>query len=187
MAEEQQQQQQQSGDHWSATLGDDLKPWAAGMGLDKLDAPAALAKVLPMYRGAEQKLGVPADQVLRLPGEKATPEELKAFRSKLGVPETPDAYKVDDTLKDDPIVGKFRTKAHELGVPAPQFEQLVSWFTGESAALREAQEAKWDQQADADLAALKSEWGNDYDKNVALAKNVRRTMGNNEQEAQQIE
>lgn len=177
-----------SGTPWFDTFDADTKGWLSGMGLDKLDPQAALTKVLPMYRGAEQKLGVPADQVLRLPGDKATPDEIKAFRAKLGVPEAPDAYKLDDALKDDPVAGKFRAKAHELGVPAAQFEGIVQWFMGESAAAREAQEGQFAQQAEKDITDLKSEWkGEEFDKNIDLAKRVSRTMGLSPEEAQAVE
>lgn len=185
--EQQQQQQSANADHWSATLPEDLRPWAAGMGLDKLDERGALTKVLPMYRGAEQKLGVPADQVLRLPGKDAKPEDWKAVWQKLGAPEKPEGYEFPEELKDDKIAASFRTKAHELGLPAGAAKTLVEWFSSESAAAREAQEALFDQQAEKDIGELKAAWGEDFDKNIDLAKRVARTMGINEQEARALE
>src|SRR5690606_12779533 len=54
-------------------------------------------------------------------------------------------------------------------------------------AAREAQEAQFDQQAEKDIGELKTAWGEDFDKNIDLAKRVARTMGINEQEARALE
>lgn len=175
------------GGAWHESFDADTKTWLGGMGLDKLPEREALTKVLPMYRSAEQKLGVPADQVLRLPGKDAKPEDWRSVWQKLGAPEKPEGYDFGEQLKDDKIATSFRAKAHELGVPAPMAKAITEWFTGESGALREAQEAAFDQQADADIAALKTEWGNDYDKNLDLAKRVRKAMGVTEEEAVALE
>jgi hypothetical protein len=180
-------QQQAAGGAWFDTFDDDTKGWVNARGYDKLDAAAVLPELVKGYRGAESKLGVPADQVLRLPGKDAKPEDWKQVWQKLGAPEQPDGYDFGEGLKDDKIAASFRAKAHEIGMPAPMAKAAAEWFMGESTAAREAAEAEWNAKADGEIAALKSAWGNDFDKNIDLAKRVARTMGINEQEAQQLE
>lgn len=175
-------------DHWSASLGDDLKPWAAGMGLDKLDAPAALAKVLPMYRGAEQKLGVPADQILRLPKDDNDTEGWTAAMRRLGAPEKPEDYGIQAPEGDS---GEFLKKAttwfHELGIPKRQAAGLAAKYQEHVAASVEAREGACNQRFDDEINALKGEWGAEYDKNADLAKRVMKSFGYSTEQLQAME
>jgi hypothetical protein len=177
-----------AGGAWAETLGDDLKPWVSGMGLDKLPADQALAKVLPMYRGAEQKLGIPADQILKLPGKDAKPEDWRSVYQKLGAPESPDGYELTAPEGDS---GEFLKTAsgwfHELGVPKALASGLAEKWNGYVQAAQVAEEGRWNQQFDTEIAALRKEWGDSYDKNVDLSKRVERSLGLNVEQLQGIE
>ena len=173
---------------WSTGFDDDTKGWLTGMGVDKLPERDALAKVIPMYRSAEQKLGVPADQLLRLPKDDNDAEGFKAIMSKLGAPETPDGYgiKVQDGQSDEFLktaTGWF----HELGVPKRQAEGLAGKWNEYITSQQIAREEQLNTKAEKEIHALKTEYGQDFDKNVELARRVRRASGLTDQEAQQIE
>src|SRR5882757_3914264 len=43
-------------------------------------------KFTELYQGAEKFIGVPPDQIVKLPKSDAKPEEISAFRQRLGVP-----------------------------------------------------------------------------------------------------
>lgn len=172
---------------WHAGFDDDTKGWLAGMGVDKLPERDALAKVIPMYRNAEKKLGVPADQLLQLPKD-GDAEGFKAVMAKLGAPETPDGYglKVPEGQPDGFLktaVGWF----HELGIPKRQAEGLAGKWNEYLTTQQAAREQQLNDRAEQDIKALKTEYGEDYDKNVELARRVRRAAGISDQEAQQIE
>lgn len=164
---------------WADSLDAEMKPWVSGMGLDKLPPDQALAKVLPMYRGAEQKLGVPADQVLRLPGKDAKPEDWRAVYTKLGAPEKPEDYELtppeghnDEFLKV--AAGWF----HKHGVPKNMASALATEWNEYVSAQQVAADGQWNQRFDSEINALKGEWkGDEYDKNVDLAKRVMRSTG----------
>jgi hypothetical protein len=177
------------GGSWADSLEPDIKPWVAGMGLDKLPEREALAKVLPMYRGAEQKLGVPADQVLRIPGEKATPEEIKAYRTKLGVPDSVDGYGIQAPEGHD---GEFLKTAsgwfHELGIPKTQAAGLAEKYNAHVQAAQAAELDKWNARHGTEINALKDTWkGDAYDKNLDLAQRVMRQAGFNDEQLKAME
>ncbi len=163
---------------WAATLPDDMKQWVGGMGLDKLPADQALSKVLPMYRGAEQKLGVPADQVLRLPGKDAKPEDWRAVWQRLGAPEKPEEYGIETPQGGDPeflktAVGWF----HELNLPKPMASALAGKWNEYAAAAQAKAEGAWNERFDKEVSELKGEWKADYDKNLDLSNRVLRVAG----------
>lgn len=187
---EQQQQQQSSvqsnasgaanGGSWADSFDADTKGWVSGMGLDKLDAGAALAKVLPMYRGAEQKLGVPADQLLRLPGKDAKPEDWRGVYTKLGLPEKPEGYEIKAPDGDS---GEFMKQAttwfHEIGVPKGMAQALAGKWNEYVGAQTAAAEGRWNQRFDSEMAELTKEWGDNFNANKDLAGRVERSLGLN--------
>lgn len=164
---------------WAESLDAEMKPWVSGMGLDKLDAAAALTKVLPMYRGAEQKLGVPADQVLRLPGKDAKPEEWQPIYRRLGAPEKAEEYGLTAPEGDS---GEFLKTAtgwfHKHNVPKAMAAGLAAEWNEFAAAEKARADGLWNQRFDEEMNALKGDWkGEDFNKNTDLAKRVMKTMG----------
>lgn len=172
---------------WAASFEPDTKGWLDGMGVSALPEKDALAKIIPMYRSAEQKLGVPADQLLRLPKE-GDAEGFRATMTKLGLPETPDGYGLQ---APDGQPGDFLKTAtgwfHELGIPKGQAVGLAGKWNEYIAAQTQTAEAAFSTQAEKDILALKTEYGEDYDKNVELARRVRRSSGLSDDEAIAIE
>lgn len=174
---------------WVESFDDDSKSWISGMGLDKLSEREALSKVLPMYRGAEQKLGVPAEQLLRLPGKDAKPEDWRSVWVKLGAPDKPEGYEIAPPEGQGDEFSKVATSwFHEIGVPKGQAQALASKWNDYVAQQQTAQDAQFQSQADKDIAALREEWkGDEYNKNVALAQKVRRASGLSDEEALKVE
>lgn len=176
-------------DAWFSGFDDDTKGWVSARGLDKLDPTAALPELIKGYRGAESKLGVPADQLIRMPGKDATPEDWKAVYQKLGAPENADGYELPVPEGDS---GEFAKQAAgwfaEIGVPKAMAAGLASKWNEHVSAMQEAQEQRWEQDFNKQIGALKSEWtGEEYDKNVDLAKRVMRNSGWTQDQLQAIE
>lgn len=79
-----------------------------------------------------------------IPGENATPEELKAFHKALGVPDTVDGYKYEtpdiskepeevqnllkESAKDDSLLKGMAAEALKLGISEKQFKGLAAAF-----------------------------------------------------------
>lgn len=153
----------------SATGGSDA-PWYDGLP-DDLKAEKSIlrhANVEDAIRalvGAEKRLGVPADQLVRLP---TTDDETKALYAKLGAPETPEGYNIglpkDASDDDKAAAASFAKHMHEQGPFPPAFvKAAVDWSNAQAeaatAALAEAQTAR---RAEGE-ALLKRELGAAYD------------------------
>lgn len=82
-----------------------------------LDDPKAFgAKLTEQYRAAEKFIGVPPDQVVRLPKADANPADLRAFYERLGAPKEAKDYDLS-AVKDASIAEALRTAAHTAGLP----------------------------------------------------------------------
>lgn len=121
------------------------------------------------YVHAQRMIGY--DKVA-IPGEKATPEELSAFYSKLGRPEKPEAYGIKDpegVQVNAELKTGFLQKAHELGLSTKQAQGLFGWyneFGGNFAKQAEAQALASQENA---VKELKTEFGNAYNERIGLA------------------
>lgn len=174
--------QEQQG--WSAGLDEEHRQWVGGMGLDKLPEKDALVKLATGYRAAEKKLGVPADQLLRIPGADAKPEEWRQVWSKLGAPETPDGYELKaPDGQPDTFAKTAAAWFHEHGVPKAAAAGIAAKWNAYTAEAAAAQEAQLAAKADAEVAALRAEWGAEADRNIELARRVRRAAGLSTEEA----
>lgn len=174
---------------WFDSFDADTKTWIGGMGLDKLDPSQALAKVLPMYRGAESKLGVPADKLLRMPKDDNDAEGFMQIMTKLGRPEKPEDYGIQAPEGD---AGEFLKTAtgwfHELGIPKRQAAGLATKWNEHVQATQNADMERWNARHDEEITALKAEWkGEDFDKNMDLARRVMGAMGYNADQLKAIE
>lgn len=123
---------------------------------------------------AESKLGVPADQLLRLPTK---PEEHAELYRKLGAPETADGYEIglpEKATDDDKAVAKrFAEHMFNAGPFPPAFvKAAVEWNNAETeradAELKAAQEAR---RAEGETW-LKQELGQTYDPDMKTVGNL---------------
>jgi hypothetical protein len=92
-------------------------------GLPVDDPKAFGVKITELYQNAEKFIGAPPDQLIRLPKADAKPEEISAFRQRLGVPTEAKDYDFS-TIKDAagqplaaPLADALRAASHEAGVP----------------------------------------------------------------------
>ncbi len=104
----------------------------------------------------------------------ASPDEVKAYRDSLGVPEKPEGYEIklsgDRTIDadDKPLVDKLVAKLHGLHARPEIVNATVDAFL-------DIEESLLGEQEQSDTAALKAtedelrmEWGGDYRRNVAM-------------------
>lgn len=165
-------------DAWHASYDTDTKGWITGKGFDKLDAAAVLPELVKGYRGAERTLGVPADQIIRMPGKDAKPEDYRAIYTRLGLPANADGYEIQAPQGDD---GAFLKTAsgwfHEIGLPKGMGQALAGkWNEYRGKVLAEA-DAAWNTRFEKEVAELRGEWAADYDKYIDLSNRVLRAGG----------
>lgn len=165
----------------------DEAPWYAGLP-DDLKAEksilrhASLEDAIRAAVGAEKRLGVPADQLVRLP---STDEERAALYTKLGAPATAEDYKIglpDDATDEDKAAAKsFAEHMHKAGPFPPDFiKAAVDWNNqmaeAATAAMAEAETAR----KTAAEGLLKKELGAAYDPEMKAVGKLLNDLGGEE-------
>ena len=149
--------------------------WAKQLGLPEAFASKfkTVDGALKSYANLEKMLG--NQNKVAVPGDNASKEEIALFRSKIGVPEKADGYKINkpeglpDELWGADRVTAYQAKAHELGLTAKQAEGLAAWQAEKLGGDVKANQATIQASRDATVAELKQEWGGNFEANVALA------------------
>lgn len=153
------------------------RDWLTAKGLATDDPNEALAKALKGYRSAEQKLGRPADSVMDRPAkDQKLADWMKANAQLFGIPEKAEAYELE--VKDLPegvqwdkgLEDKFRTFAHENGVPAELAKGMVQLFAGHMGETVKGLETELQTTRQQLELELKKDWGDQYAAKVTLAK-----------------
>lgn len=169
-----------------------FKPgWAKAAGLPDAWEKKFTDPVAALRSGATLERQWGAQNKVVIPGEGATKEDVANFRRAIGVPDAPEGYglkkpeKVGDLVVpeavwDETRAGEFTKLAHELGLTAKQVQALsdfeLRWVIGGMQATEtQAQAAQ-----EASVAALKKEWGGNYDGNLALARRAAEAYGGKE-------
>lgn len=114
------------------------------------------------------------------PGDEASDEDVAAYRKAMGIPDSPEGYEFPqgDDITDEQKASQeaWSKHFHELGISGTQAKSLIE------AVQRGAEEAQQRQiEADRELAeqttaALKKEWGADFDHNKELANRAAEKM-----------
>lgn len=141
---------------------------------DDLKAAPAVVKyksVEELARGlvaAENRLGAPADQLIRLPTKPDDTAALAEIYKKLGAPETADGYKLElaeGASPEDLAVGKaFAAHMHQAGpFPPGAVKAAVDFWNSQTTAAGEAATAANAKALSDGEAALRTEFGAAYD------------------------
>jgi len=103
------------------------------------------------------------------PKEKPDPEDAEAiaqWRSEMGVPETPEDYKLPDGLsigeEDKPIIDDFLKIMHENDVPDGVPEKAVEWYYQALEKQAETENAEVAEQRKKSEETLRERYGRDY-------------------------
>jgi hypothetical protein len=146
-------------------------------------------ELLESYTNLETLLGAEkAGRTLVMPKDDKDLEGHKAFRAKLGVPESADKYEIPVPENDS---GEFLKVAagwfHELGIPKAAAQGLAGkwneYWAGAAKQLDEQMVAESNKQMD----ALKMEWGGEFDKKSAFARDFLKHSGWSDDKVTQYE
>lgn len=164
---------------WYSGFDQETIGWMENRGLTKLDEKSALENTVKGFRNAEKYVGVPHEQLLRVPDwDKADKVELDQFFNKLGRPADPKEYNlpVPDGLPRD-FADWASTIFHDVGLNSRQGQKIAEkWneYMFEMAAKdMEAQKQAVAQQE----RELRAEWGSAYEKEVSSAKKAAQGLG----------
>lgn len=155
---------------------------------DLADAKTSLAKfqsvpdLLKSYRHLEQTLGKKASATY-IPDPDAKPEEIAAFRKKIGVPETPEGYKIapeklpDGVTWNDELAKPYAAVAHKYNIPEAAMKELAA-INVQSEALRLTETGKFlEEELQKGEETLKKEYGENFSKNMMVATNAIKSVG----------
>lgn len=156
--------------------------WKEGIDAELRDDPSLklvndIPTLVKNYVHAQKniaKRGVP------LPDQHATDEDRRQFFQKLGLPESVDKYDVKvpkDASFEEGFLSEFKKAAHEANILPDQAQKLLDWYNQTNSSAIEQAITQNKTEAQAELKALKQEWGSDYDRNIKVARAVLRTAG----------
>jgi hypothetical protein len=156
-------------------VGDDAdtREWLTKNAERVKDVPSALklAREQDKMIGEQaKKLGDATKDMVRIPGKDATPEEIKAYKEKLGIPETPEGYEFKapkDLPEGLPYDGEraksFAAEAARIGLTKAQAQAVHDWgaanAVGDFTMSKEQSDAKAVETAKAETAKLNKLWG----------------------------
>lgn len=159
-----------TGNWYDAIEDSDLKGYAQNKGWKDP------VEVLNGYRNLEKLVG---SEKLPMPKGAEDKEGWARVYDQLGRPKTADEYKLPVPEGQAPTeftkaaAGKF----HELGLSSQQAEGLAAWWNQQQAGAQSQVQQVSAQKAEADMAALKSEWGGAYDENVNFGQRAAKEFG----------
>tara|TARA_Y100000593_G_C4256996_1_gene310142 strand:- start:227 stop:1063 length:837 start_codon:yes stop_codon:yes gene_type:complete len=130
--------------------------------LQTFDSVDKLAK---SYVNLVKKMGVPAEQLLRLPGEG---EPMDDVYNALGRPEDHNGYQLGDFQPEQ--TENFRQFAHQLGLNNQQAETIYQAYQQDIAERDQASQQEFEQFEVDNLSALQEEWGDQFNHNLEMAR-----------------
>ncbi len=114
---------------WFSALDAEHIGFVQTKGYDKLDPQAAALKMATDYRQTEKYVGLPADQLLRLPKDTGDTEGWKAVYQRLGAPDKPEGYDFSSVEFDEEgLTTKFRDAFRDTAVKLNMPKQMAEEF-----------------------------------------------------------
>ena len=121
------------------------------------------------YYNAQKMIGVPRDQLLRLPTSDK-PEDWAPVYDRLGRPAKADDYKLKVPegfpAAEKSFAESVMATAHGAGLTQKQFEAMTGWLYDKAGQSIAQQRANQEATAAAGITALKTDWGQAFDTKV---------------------
>lgn len=161
---------------WLDRLPEDLREAAR----PTLESVPSIEELARSYYNTKQMVG----KRVTPPGEDAADEEVAKWRGILGVPDSPDGYKIappenmpEGLEWSDDTAAAFAALAHKHHIPPAAVQDMVQWHTEQLAAGMEQNEAADQQFLAGQQAALREKWGSEFDRNLGAAKQAASMAG----------
>lgn len=159
----------------------DVKDWTTGLDPEFLETIPETFKekfkgkpadaLVKSHLELESAYGKKTEGMVKIPNDKATPEEVTVYRKAIGVPESAEKYNLtipegDDAQGFGEIANIVKTAAFEVGISdktlGPIWNKVVEALNAQTKAIEE----KGTAMMKADEELLKNEWKENYDKFV---------------------
>lgn len=163
-----------------AGFGDltEFKGYLQNRGWDKVDPKVAFAGAVKAHRAAEQHLGVPPDQIVRLPKDASDQQGWQTFRTKTGVPADTKGYDfstvkfADGAALDQPFVDTISKALLEANVSKTAAPGVVASVVKFMEAAEAEETAKYNAQLAVERDKLAQNWGSKANANLVVAQNA---------------
>jgi hypothetical protein len=180
-----------------ATGGGAAKPWYDGVaGVDPAivghwtnkgwhtkTAPEVALEATKAWKAAEGFVGVPADQILRMPKDAADEAGWNTVYNKLGRPTDAAGYdlsavkRADGTALDADTEAFIRERAFKLNLPKDKAAELASEIVKREDSTRAAAEVEKQAKLVEQKTALDKNWGPNKEANLFIAKRAAQALG----------
>lgn len=145
------------------------------------------ADVLSSYRNLEKFVGG-SKNLLEIPGDDADPTKMDEFYNRLGRPESPDNYGIEQVDGLDPeMTDWYKNTAHELGLTDRQAKELFGRWNETVAQKEQAMQQQVIQQQEQDIQLLQKEWGKGYETQVDAGRRAVAALGYDQDKLAHIE
>ena len=134
------------------------------------------------FNGLEQLLGKKAHAIIP-PNEKSTPEEIAEYRKALGVPDSPEGYKLkpeqlpEGVTWDENVAKRAAELAHRHNIPAAAMSELMKFDMERAALMNQAAASMIEQQLESGRAELQKVYGDKMPEKIELARRAAVTVG----------
>ncbi len=150
----------------------------------KVDDPKEIAlAATKQAREAEKFFGVPPDQILKLPKPDAKPEDIKAFRQRLGMPDDPKGYDFAG-IKDasgqpigQALADTLRSASHNAGLPKDAASTVAAAIQKHLDDSRIAERTVAEAKVAEEKTRLAADWKTNFDFNHLKAMEGARRLG----------
>lgn len=168
---------------WTEGLDAEVLGHIQNKGWDKLDAKTAIAASVKAYKEAERFVGIPADQLLRIPTDQKDEAGWKALRMRLGAPNEAKDYDfssikfADGTALDEGFASKLREAAYQRGLAKEDATFIADTFAKYQDGKKLADTADSQAKLQADKAGLREDWGKAFEANMFVAQQAAQKLG----------
>lgn len=160
---------QSTGNWWDKIEDSDLKGYVQNKGWKD---PTELATG---YKNLEKLLG---GEKLPMPKGADDADGWGRVYDALGRPKSAEEYKLTpEGEQASDFTKAAASKFHELGISQQQAEKLAAWYNEMGSNAQQQMTQQSSQKVEADLGALKQEWGQAWDENINLGQRAAREFG----------
>ncbi len=165
---------------WRAALPDEFKEHEYVKTFTK---PGDFVRDALGIKTAHDEMKTKMEGAIFKPGKDATAEEQAAYRSAMGIPDTPDGYefpKGEGVEHDEKTVNWAKDIFHKAALSKDQASTISQAWDGFIQGINKSLQEAEDNALQEVETALKTEWGPDYDKNFELSKRAFKKFANAE-------
>lgn len=152
-------------------------------GWDQKTPAEAAAEAMKSYNEAERHIGIPKDQILRMPKGPDDAEGWKALRTRLGAPEAADKYDfseikfADGTELDEGFTSAMRNALFARGTPTEDAKGIVKDVVSFLEGAETASSAEQTAALTADKQKLVTSWGPNKEANEFIVRQAVMKLG----------